>query len=236
MGFTLIELLIVIAIISLLAAILFPVFARARENARRTSCASNMRQLAMVVLQYTQDNDGRIPAATALDTRYGEGSPRGWAIFQPYLKSEQLLFCPSAKQSTTKSHQQNYGLAVSNYAPDATTLVLSRQTRTYPFDAVPHPSLTCMIGETGLSNSAGGWHFDPDRAGGSAVFDAYTRAVPLANLHQERHFEGSNYAYADGHVKWLKSDEIDAVYEAQGTTGIDQADASKHPIIFTWKK
>ena len=54
-GFTLIELLVVIAIIAILAAILFPVFGRARENARRSSCASNIRQLGLAAMQYTQD-------------------------------------------------------------------------------------------------------------------------------------------------------------------------------------
>src|SRR5438093_9620550 len=63
LGFTLIELLVVIAIIAILAAILFPVFARARENARRSSCQSNLKQLGLGFQMYTQDYDERLPAA-----------------------------------------------------------------------------------------------------------------------------------------------------------------------------
>ena len=73
-GFTLIELLVVIAIISVLAAILFPVFARARENARRTSCLSNLKQIGLAFLQYTQDYDEAYPL-----TSYG-ATPISWTI------------------------------------------------------------------------------------------------------------------------------------------------------------
>jgi prepilin-type N-terminal cleavage/methylation domain-containing protein len=60
-GFTLIELLVVIAIIAILAAILFPVFAKAREKARQTSCLSNLKQLSLAILQYTNDNNETYP-------------------------------------------------------------------------------------------------------------------------------------------------------------------------------
>jgi len=61
-GFTLIELLVVIAIITIMAAILFPVFAKAREQARKATCASNLRQIGMALLQYVQDYDERWPS------------------------------------------------------------------------------------------------------------------------------------------------------------------------------
>ena len=98
-GFTLIELLVVIAIIAILAAILFPVFARARENGRRASCQSNLKQMGLGLLQYTQDNNERVPvgcrpsSGTATCTA---GDTVWMGIIQPYVKSTEIFTCPSA--------------------------------------------------------------------------------------------------------------------------------------------
>src|SRR5687767_5398880 len=94
-GFTLIELLVVIAIIAILAAILFPVFAKARENARRASCQSGMKQIGLGFMQYIQDNDETFPLrdVNAAPTVNG---PYGWAdAIQPYIKSTALYQCSS---------------------------------------------------------------------------------------------------------------------------------------------
>ncbi|MDQ3812730.1 MAG: DUF1559 domain-containing protein [Armatimonadota bacterium] len=95
-GFTLIELLVVIAIIALLAAILFPVFARARENARRSSCLSNLKQIGLGLAQYTQDYDELFIRAWYVNNQPDDTTHWKWngAIF-PYVKSEQLFTCPS---------------------------------------------------------------------------------------------------------------------------------------------
>lgn len=98
-GFTLIELLVVIAIIAILAAILFPVFGRARENARRSSCQSNLKQIGLGLMQYTQDYDEMLPYGW-----YGpdgnDSTPNGvrykWMdVAYPYVKSTQVFSCPS---------------------------------------------------------------------------------------------------------------------------------------------
>ena len=107
-GFTLIELLVVIAIIAILAAILFPVFQKVRENARRTTCASNLRQIGLAYLQYNQDYDEmtpqinhvRIPGA-------GIGGPTNpnhyldqdyYVILQPFIKNVGVFYCPDRNE------------------------------------------------------------------------------------------------------------------------------------------
>jgi len=110
-GFTLIELLVVIAIISILAAILFPVFARARENARRTTCLSNLKQVGLGLMQYTQDFDERLPPAYISYPENSYTYPNGsvgstatwYDMLYPYVKSLQLFNCPSASQELTYS-------------------------------------------------------------------------------------------------------------------------------------
>ncbi len=94
-GFTLIELLVVIAIIAILAAILFPVFGRARENARRTSCQSNLKQLGLGFIQYAQDYDEKFPGNGELGF-FPTGQHMTWDLVTlPYTKSTQILTCPS---------------------------------------------------------------------------------------------------------------------------------------------
>jgi len=94
-GFTLIELLVVIAIIAILAAILFPVFARAREQARKTSCLSNCKQLGTAHMMYAQDYDEvLVPVATGVCPG---PDAYGWAdLCYPYIKNEKVFDCPSA--------------------------------------------------------------------------------------------------------------------------------------------
>ncbi len=99
-GFTLIELLVVIAIIAILAAILFPVFQKVRENARRSSCQSNEKQIALAFTQYTQDADEKMPAGT----NGGGGGGRGWAgKLYPFIKSTGVFKCPDDPTSAARN-------------------------------------------------------------------------------------------------------------------------------------
>src|SRR5947208_10707667 len=92
-GFTLIELLVVIAIIAILTALLFPVFAQAREKARQTGCLSNLRQIGTAAQMYAQDYEERLPG-----TELGEGEGEYFWIemLAPYTRNREIFHCPSA--------------------------------------------------------------------------------------------------------------------------------------------
>src|SRR3982750_1767073 len=103
-AFTLIELLVVIAIIALLAAILFPVFARARENARRTSCSSNLKQIFLSHSLYRDDYDSIFAPCAYLNA---SGDRVEWPeLFLPYTRNQQIFLCPS----DSSSKKISYGL------------------------------------------------------------------------------------------------------------------------------
>ena len=100
-GFTLIELLVVIAIIAILAAILFPVFQKVRENARKTACLSNEKQLGLALLQYSQDNNELLVSSwfgnagyTESDSRPGSTRYKWMDAIYPYVKSVDVFHCP----------------------------------------------------------------------------------------------------------------------------------------------
>jgi prepilin-type N-terminal cleavage/methylation domain-containing protein/prepilin-type processing-associated H-X9-DG protein len=97
-GFTLIELLVVIAIIAILAAILFPVFAKARQRAQQTACLSNLKQIALAVRQYNDDNNGRFLPAAGFP---GYNGGTFVLVLQPYVKTQDIFLCPSAPKKYT---------------------------------------------------------------------------------------------------------------------------------------
>ena len=218
-GFTLIELLVVIAIIAILAAILFPVFARARENARRASCQSNLKQSALGMMMYTQDYDERMPYGWSGYSLYLSGSsPYAWAdSLQPYLKSTQVLQCPSESNSpnTTAGYNGATPTPVRAGYSDYFMNIAAQNISDAAFNA---PSLTILLGDGDNGNSNN--NFDGCSANpanqdyapfGSAcstaqsyIVDPYTLGAPAPG----RHLDGANYAFADGHVKWLKGSII----------------------------
>jgi prepilin-type N-terminal cleavage/methylation domain-containing protein len=95
-AFTLIELLVVIVIIAFIAAIMFPVFAQAREKARQTSCLSNINQTVKAAMMYRDDADGYYPRLCFQGPRTDIFEINYWYVaLYPYTKSWQVFVCPS---------------------------------------------------------------------------------------------------------------------------------------------
>lgn len=200
-GFTLIELLVVIAIIALLAAILFPVFARARENARKSSCLSNMRQLGLGFLQYTQDYDERLPAgggsgsfpndppvATNTYAQWVQGPTSGCTVTNPcrpdygglfpYVKSTQIYLCPSV----TLPKGISYSMNMTGGANGGTSFALAAATQ---------PSVTIFLVDEANTLNDG----------------LFARVSDKPTL---IHLGGFNALFLDGHVKFRQPSQIQA--------------------------
>ena len=198
-GFTLIELLVVIAIIAILAAILFPVFAKAREKARQASCLSNIKQLTLAFMQYTQDYDEKFPYQGAncnVAQRWG-GMPMQNVI--PYIKNTQVYQCPSM---SSRTYCGNVAATLAAQVPGSSynvSCALARSTG-MAMATIARPSELFMIGESAGSNF---WRPATDAAGCDAGV-LYT------------HNGGINCGYCDGHAKWVKAER------ASGTKAVLQ--------------
>ncbi|BDI29303.1 hypothetical protein CCAX7_13540 [Capsulimonas corticalis] len=201
-GFTLIELLVVIAIIAILAAILFPVFAKAREKARQISCASNMRQIGLGLVQYVQDYDERMVLRSNGD---GVAWPQS---LQPYMKSQNVFQCPSNPRKDQPmysddgntigraSYEASFQGGIQDYHPDATPPEGAISLAQYS-----SPAQCIVVTETTARYS----DFNVD-AGCPSVWCYDAAQYPTYNVGTvfSGHTGMSNYLFADGHVKIYK--------------------------------
>lgn len=215
-GFTLIELLVVIAIIAILAAILFPVFARARENARRSSCQSNLKQIGLAMMQYTQDFDERLTPLNNTNTgiTLPDGSTRSTALWfhmlYPYMKSIQIMNCPSETKVIWTSGSYT-GEIPYGYNYTAPTWVCSSncgvnmgaaQQPGANLASIEDTSGTILITDSkyyySLMPSAGRTEANAD--GNECVGPSYSASKCTA----ARHLGTVNTLFVDGHVKALQ--------------------------------
>jgi prepilin-type N-terminal cleavage/methylation domain-containing protein/prepilin-type processing-associated H-X9-DG protein len=203
-AFTLIELLVVIAIIAILAAILFPVFAQAREKARQTSCLSNEKQISLGFLQYLQDYDEQFPHVK------GE-SPWIYSV-QPYLKSTQILRCPSddSENFTTplpgKTAIRATSYTLNGYlAPGNSN---ANHGGNFPnLASIQKPASLIFMTESAKNWTGSYYHahvWNPPTSTGHWLTD---RNIP-DDIVVDRHAGGFNASFLDGHAKWVKFSQV----------------------------
>ena len=201
-GFTLIELLVVIAIIAILAAILFPVFARAREKARQTSCLSNLKQIMLATLMYTNDYDERLPTAGSFQEgpapRFNDSRGGWWdwpVLIEPYTMNRQIYTCPSyPDDGATHSSGTEHPYYVS-YTKNTSVGGIRLAQVTRPSETVAHMDKLHSenIWTNVITTSMGrrDWHW----ASGEHATGSYVGYW---------HNDGANYTHLDGHAKWYR--------------------------------
>jgi prepilin-type N-terminal cleavage/methylation domain-containing protein/prepilin-type processing-associated H-X9-DG protein len=228
-GFTLIELLVVIAIIAILAAILFPVFSRAREQARKAACLSNAKQIGLALMMYAQDWDEVLPIWYA--PCWGQHPVYGGLYWteqlMPYLKNVDIYRCPSSLYEWeglascypgTQGRPQNnwrvnYGFNEGIYNDVGGISRLAN---------IRHPAEVVVISDNLSTVLAPAGHITPEGINPRIAFANYNwngdiacgcpgkLSVPIdvALDRHARHTGGAVLIFADGHAKWYKGDMI----------------------------
>jgi prepilin-type processing-associated H-X9-DG protein/prepilin-type N-terminal cleavage/methylation domain-containing protein len=218
-GFTLVELLVVVAVIALMAALLFPALVQARARARKSACASNLSQIVRAGMLYLQDYDERFPSC------YPTEGPPYLAdhrfLLHPYLKSWDLFYCPERQTVRAEcldpehdfspgarcmGYGYNWGSGLFWYESFAKGDGLVRSVPETPWPVgvglseVAEPAHCLFFGDTNDYDFV--TLFRPSMPGAASARPSSASSGGL-RYEPPRHSGGNNFAFVDGHVQWL---------------------------------
>lgn len=217
-GFTLIELLVVIAIIAILAAILFPVFASAKVAAKKSACASNLKQIGLGLLLYTNDYDGIFPVSTH---SLGSDFKYSWIFtMKPYLSNcDDIRICPADPKGEARRKANGTSYVLNEY------IVVPGPGSVLSLDLLPRPSETITVFTI---SDRSGVNFTQDHTHSRNWFknpiqNTWNRI--LGDIQPDRHRNGlpkppntegsANYLYGDGHVASITAGRLKGLADQQ---------------------
>jgi len=194
-AFTLIEVLVVMGIITILAALLFPVFTQARERVRAAACLSNCRQIGFAVGMYVQDYDSYFPVQPGDGMRVmaaGGRLPTYYDALMPYCRNRQIWLCPSGEGPLTPpnmGYHLNGNLVTAHGLPEA---------------AVAAPSNCLLMREFGAGLDQPVAWLRPHRGGCDDTFISASHQVWRWKGKAGPHLGGYNFLLTDTHARWMR--------------------------------
>lgn len=205
-GFTLVELLVVIATIGLLVALLLPAISSVRESALRTNCASNIRQVGLAMILYSDQHNGRLPGTSHTVDDGADAQEEAWiGQLSPFMEDVDIIrICPTDPHGLDRVTEKQTSYVLNAYVTSEIEEGITDRDRMSDSQTMMAFELADHAGPSIYNDHVHSFNwFKPANILFNNVYGAITSEITTS-----RHGGGANYLYADGRVEFIADETI----------------------------